>query len=93
MPLTVQGTLSASDPDLAERIRAALPEHIRLSRAEPGNLHFNITESDDPGVWTVDEAFVDAAAFEAHKARTATSDWPARTDGLSRDLTISESAG
>ncbi len=91
MPLTVNGTIRVSDAAHADRIRAELPEHIRLSRDEPGNLHFNITET-EPGVWTVDEAFVDKAAFQAHGARMAAASWASVNDGIVRDLTIEEDA-
>ena len=43
---------------LIEHLRAALPDHIRLSRAEPGCEHFEIEES-APGVFSVEERFED----------------------------------
>ncbi len=89
MPLTVKGTLTCPTPEIAENVRKGMPEHIRLSREEPGNLHFNIVET-RPGHWDVDEAFVDAAAFETHRARTGASEFATLAEGLERDLTIEE---
>lgn len=63
-----------------------LPEHARLSRAEPGCLRFEIAQADDPLVWTLDEAFADEDAFAAHQVRAADSEWGRRSADLGRDL-------
>jgi quinol monooxygenase YgiN len=47
-------------------------------------------DADDPCRWTVDETFVDAAAFEAHRARTRASGWPSVTSHMVRDIQVSE---
>lgn len=88
MSVTVNGTINATSPAIAEKLRAAIPEHVRLSREEPGNIHFNITATDDPMVWEVDEAFTDAAAFDAHKARMGKAAWADAAVGIERDLKI-----
>ena len=63
-----------------------LSEHIRLTRAEPGCLDFQVSESTErPGWLAVSERFRDAAAFEAHRARAAASPWGAATRHLRRD--------
>ncbi|WP_299905516.1 GNAT family N-acetyltransferase [uncultured Paracoccus sp.] len=67
-----------------------LPDHSRLSRAEPGNLRFDLAQSEDPMVWTLDELFADAEAFAAHQARTAASDWGRSSTEIRRDFTRSE---
>jgi quinol monooxygenase YgiN len=78
-------------PDEIERLREAVEEHVRLTRAEPGCLSFDISQdADDPCRWTVDETFVDAAAFEAHRARTRASGWPSVTSHMVRDIQVSE---
>ena len=59
-----------------------------LTRAEAGCISFEVTKTSDPMVWAVSERFVDAAAFEAHQARAAASDWAAQTAGIARDYTI-----
>ena len=86
--VTVEGTLRCLSEEQAANFRAGVVDHIRLSRAEPGCIAFNITETDDPMVWRVSERFESPEAFEAHKARMATSDWPRHAEGIERDLTI-----
>ena len=88
--ITVTGTLTCSTADEAALVAAMLPEHIRLSRAEPGCLTFNVTRTDDPLVWRLDESFVDRAAFEAHQTRTRASAWFGATAGLLRAFDIRE---
>lgn len=70
---------------------AALPEHIRLTRAEPGCLLFEVTADPDiSGRFLVREEFTDRAAFEAHQRRTAASAWARASDGIPRDYRIKE---
>ena len=71
--ITVTGHLIAADEVEADLVRRHLPDHIRLSRAEPGCLTFNVDPTDDPLVWCLDESFTDRAAFDLW-AR----DWQAR---------------
>ena len=66
--------LCASAADAA-LVAAHVPTHIALTLAEPGCLTFAVAQTTDPLVWQVDESFVDQAAFDAHQARTAVSDW------------------
>lgn len=76
-------------PDRRDAIRAALPEHIRLTRAEPGCLSFEVIESaSTPGRFAVAERFTDAAAFTAHQTRAAASDWARISDGIPRNYEI-----
>jgi len=82
------GVLRCANDAEAARVRAALPEHVRLTRAEPGCLSFDVTPTDDPLVWEVAETFIDPAAFEAHQARAGASDWARETAGIERDYTI-----
>lgn len=63
-----------------------LPEHVALSRAEPGCLYFSIDQTADPMVWQVEELFADAAAFDAHKARVAGAIWSTVSATLRRDI-------
>lgn len=87
MPVTLTGTLTAGAE--APAVRAALPEHIRLSRAEPGCLQFDVTE-EPGGVFRITERFADRAAFDAHQARTRASDWWRITAHLPRNYTLTE---
>lgn len=89
MGVTLTGTLTCDTDADAARVRAFLPEHIRLTRAEPGCLSFEVIPTNDPMVWTVAERFTDPAAFIAHQARAATSDWARATAGIARDYKIS----
>lgn len=73
--------------DLAA-LRAHLPEHLRLSRAEPGCLSFEVRQTADPLVWSVEESFADEAAFDAHQARTRASLWFAATAHLRRVYSV-----
>lgn len=67
-----------------------LPEHSRLSRAEPGNLRFDLSQDDDPLIWTLTELFADADAFAAHQARTADSPWGRASGNIQRDFNRTE---
>ncbi|MFZ1468895.1 MAG: antibiotic biosynthesis monooxygenase [Paracoccaceae bacterium] len=84
--ITVTGHLIAATEAEADLVRRYLPDHIRLSRAEPGCLTFNVDPTDDPLVWRLDETFADHAAFDAHQARTRASPWFTATAGLKRDF-------
>lgn len=86
--VTLTGTLTCTSEQEAARVRAALPAHIALTRAEAGCLSFDVTPTDDPMVWTVSERFTDAAAFEAHQNRAGGSDWATQTAGIARDYKI-----
>jgi quinol monooxygenase YgiN len=88
--IALTGRLVCSSTDDAELVQKLLPAHIRLSRAEPGCLSFNVVQTADPLVWRLDETFRDRAAFEAHQARTRASDWYRATAHLKRDYQISE---
>ncbi len=73
--------------DQQPRFLPLLDDHIAASRAEPGNLKFDITkDSGNPEVFHLDEAFTDAAAFEHHQTRTKSSPWGLQSQGLARDF-------
>lgn len=86
MTVTLTGWLRCKDAAEAGIVARHLPEHIRLTRAEPGCLAFAVEPTADPLVWRVDESFADAAAFEAHQARTRGSDWFRATGGIQREF-------
>ena len=69
------GRLICQDAGQMMTALSLLPDHIRLSREEPGCLHFDLWQDEDPLVWHLSELFVDADAFAAHGARTKASDW------------------
>jgi len=74
----------------AERaaVLAHLPDHIRQTMREPGCLYFDVAQSTDPMVWSVNEAFATRADFKAHQARTASSPWASATMGIRRDYAV-----
>lgn len=88
--IRVTGTLSCTTAADAVLVRQHLPEHVRLSRAEPGCLTFRVDPTDDPLVWRLDETFADRAAFEAHQTRTRAADWFRITAHLRRDFHVAE---
>lgn len=88
--LLLSGRLICADAEEAERVRAHLPDHIRLTRAEPGCVSFEVTQSPDPLIWMVEERFVSRVAFERHQERVALSDWGRATAGIRRDYMIDE---
>lgn len=76
-------------PEGIEAVLAALPEHTRLTRAEPGCLHFEVRQSSqDPTRFLVSEIFVDEDAFDAHQQRARASDWAKVTAGMPRHYNI-----
>lgn len=87
MTIRLSGTLTCNASEL-ETVRSALPEQIRLSRAEPGCLEFEIRES-APGVFNLSEEFMDQAAFEAHLTRTRASTWWQLTAHMPRNFKVS----
>ncbi|WP_349291216.1 putative quinol monooxygenase [Loktanella sp. SALINAS62] len=82
------GTMTCP-PDRLDSVRAALPVHVALTRAEPGCVQFDVTEPEQ-GVFAVSEIFADRPAFDAHQSRAASSDWARTTDGLPRDYSVTE---
>ncbi len=88
--ITLSGTLSCGADEISV-VLAALPDHIRLSRAEEGCLSFEVSQdAASPGVFHVCESFVDQAAFDAHQARTRASAWWQATQDFPRDFTVSK---
>ena len=91
MPVTVTGRLICPSPEARDALVPAVDEHVRLTRAEPGCLSFDIRpDPDDASAFLVDEAFSDRPAFDAHQARMQATGWPALTADVTRDLTVTE---
>lgn len=82
------GRLVCASHAQAEIVRTHLPEHVRLTRAEPGCLSFVVEATADPLIWSVAERFQDKAAFVHHQSRTRASAWAAATGGIERDFQI-----
>ena len=76
-------------PERLAAVTRALPDHIALTRAEPGCLAFSVTPSPDHADrFLVSEIFSDQVAFEAHQLRARASTWAEVTAGLPRHYTI-----
>ena len=88
--VALTGRLICADTQQMLTALTLLPDHARLSRAEPGNLRFDLAQSEDPMVWTLSELFADAEAFAAHQARTRASDWGRASGDIARDFHRSE---
>lgn len=84
--VALHGQLICADADQMMTALSLLPDHMDLSRAEPGCLRFDITQSEDPMVWSLSEVFADADAFAAHQVRTADSIWGHDSRNLGRDF-------
>ena len=85
MSFHLSGRLICTSEAEAERVRAHLPEHLALTRAEPGCLSFAVAPTADPLIWSIEESFANAAAFAAHQARAGASLWAEATAGILRD--------
>ena len=85
----LSGRLICASEQEAEIVRRHLPAHIDLTRAEPGCISFEVSPTDDPLIWTVEEHFRDRASFGSHQERTRASAWGAATADIARDYEIS----
>ncbi|UKF32495.1 putative quinol monooxygenase [Clavibacter phaseoli] len=65
-----------------------LPQHVKLTRAEPGCLAFEVTQTIDPLVWRVEEHFEGEEVFRAHQARVASSEWGRITSLIERRYVV-----
>ncbi|MBZ5734675.1 antibiotic biosynthesis monooxygenase [Nocardioides sp. TRM66260-LWL] len=88
--VTLTGLLIAHDDEQAATVARHLPEHVALTRAEPGCREFVVERIGATTSWRVQERFVDRAAFEAHQRRVAASTWGRATAHVERRYTVSE---
>ncbi|MBV1867877.1 MAG: antibiotic biosynthesis monooxygenase [Marinosulfonomonas sp.] len=88
--IVITGNLTCTPGDLA-MVSAALPEHIRLTMAEPGCISFVIVPAPEaPCRFEIAERFVSRAAFDAHSARTKASEWWKLTAHIPREIQLIE---
>ncbi|MEM7081054.1 MAG: antibiotic biosynthesis monooxygenase [Pseudomonadota bacterium] len=86
----LRGYIVVPRADLA-RVAGELPEHVRLTRAEPGCVSFSVEPSEqDPQRFDVAEEFIDRAAFEAHQDRVRSSVWGQVTLNVARHYEVTE---
>lgn len=89
MGIVLTGYVDVPDADIAT-IKAHLPTHVRLSRAEDGCISFNVNvDPENPNRYLVDEEFATQASFDAHQARVKASEWGKVTAHLVRKYEIS----
>ncbi|WP_232962395.1 GNAT family N-acetyltransferase [Paracoccus tegillarcae] len=88
--IALTGRLICADAAQMMTALAHLPDHTTLSRAEPGNLRFDLTQDEDPLIWQLTELFADADAFAAHQARSRDSAWGQASTEIKRDFTKTE---
>lgn len=78
-------------PNRLEAINTALPEHIRLTRQEAGCISFEVTpDTKHPNRFYVSEVFDSKEAFDAHQARTETSNWAKIAKDIPRHYQIEQ---
>lgn len=83
--VALEGHLACADRAQMLTALSLLPDHTRLSRAEPGCLQFEVTQdAANPMIWHLSELFADADAFAAHQARSRASTWGEGSAGLTR---------
>ena len=67
-PVKIVAVLTAK-PGRAEALRALLDGMLAASRAEAGNLRYDLwRDQADPNRFVLDELYVDSAAVAAHRA-------------------------
>ncbi|MFT3944203.1 MAG: antibiotic biosynthesis monooxygenase [Ancrocorticia sp.] len=86
--VSLSGQLICQNNDELTTVLAQLPRHIELTRLEPGCISFEVSQTDNPLVWQVDELFVDEDSFAAHQLRVAESKWGRATAGIERHYVI-----
>ncbi|MDF0732080.1 putative quinol monooxygenase [Pseudomonas entomophila] len=82
MPISIFATISPR-PEHRDAVEQALREMVRHSRAEPGNLRYDLfLREGDVLAFDLFELYVDAGAVEAHRQsahyqayRAATAEW------------------
>jgi quinol monooxygenase YgiN len=75
--------------DRLDAVKAALPEHIALTRAEPGCLAFSVLQAaGQPTRFDVAETFADETAFARHQQRAQASAWARVTLGMPRHCKV-----
>ena len=80
----ISGFVDVPEEDRAD-FDTALPEHHRLTNAEPGCVYFRVTpDSEVAGRYQVEEAFINEAAFQKHIKRTRETNWAHVTRNINR---------
>lgn len=86
--IKLTGRLVCTRIEETELVRRCLPEHTRLTKEETGCLSFEVKETDNPLIWSVEELFTSQEAFDMHQARTKASVWGKETSAIVREYVI-----
>ncbi|MGB3614097.1 MAG: antibiotic biosynthesis monooxygenase [Elainellaceae cyanobacterium] len=88
--VTLSGFIVVPESDI-ETVRSELPNHIKLTREEPGCISFNVQQSDsEPARFDVIEEFESREAFEHHQRRVKASLWGDVTINVERHYEVRE---
>ncbi|WP_416393600.1 MULTISPECIES: putative quinol monooxygenase [unclassified Curtobacterium] len=90
--MRLSGQLVCTTEEEAQRVREHLPEHTRLTRAEPGCIAFDVAPTESPLTWSVEERFENPDVFNAHQERAKSSEWGRATAGIERRYSVHELA-
>jgi len=86
--IILSGFILVNEEDL-EAVLAELPNHIKLTREEPGCLVFDVDrDAGDPAKFMVYEEFIDQDAFDRHQARVKASCWGEVASNVDRHYEI-----
>lgn len=78
----------------ADRVAGLLPDHIRVTRSEPGCIACEMLRSmADPVRFAVRQIFATQADFDAHQARLADSHWRRVTGSIPREYVLTDGSG
>lgn len=89
MTVKLNGTITIP-LDAQSELLPLLEDHIAASRAEPGNLKFEISQDkSDPEIFHLNEEFADDEAFAFHQSRGAATPWGSASKDLERNFTKS----
>ena len=88
--ILIHGELVCQNDSEAAIVHENLPQHIKLSRQEPGCITFKVLATEDPLVWQVSERFESCEAFAAHQSRVQVSEWGRATVGIQRRYVVKE---
>lgn len=84
----LDGVLIVNSAAMLAVIEMYLDDHIAATRAEPGCEKFEVSQdANNPYHYLVSEIFESEAAFAAHQARAADSEWGKATVTLERRYT------
>lgn len=88
----LEGYINIPNSDLS-MVLNALPDHIKLTLAEPGCISFSVTPSDgNKNRYNVLEEFNCKAAFLAHQARIIGTHWAKVTQNVERHYVVKDDA-